>query len=135
VTRRPGGGSGGGDGGGRPTGAADPDAGVEDVLAGLSDPTRRRLLDVVAARGSVTATEAAAELPVTRQAVVKHLAVLARAGLVRAERRGREVRYRVRPGPLESTAAWLAGLAAEWESRLAVIRRIAEAPEEGRDRL
>jgi DNA-binding transcriptional ArsR family regulator len=99
---------------------------VEAVLAGLSDPTRRRLLDVLSLRGGATATEAAEELPVSRQAVVKHLAVLDRAGLVRSERRGREVRYAVRPAPLESTATWLAGLAAEWDARLAVIRRIAE---------
>jgi DNA-binding transcriptional ArsR family regulator len=100
---------------------------VELVLAGLADPTRRRLLDVLSARGDATATEAAAELPVSRQAVAKHLSVLDRAGLVKAERRGREVRYAVQPAPLESTAAWLTGLAGEWDARLATIRRIAES--------
>jgi DNA-binding transcriptional ArsR family regulator len=105
------------------------EAGVEGVLAGLADPTRRRLLGVLSARGGATATEAATELPVSRQAVVKHLAVLDRAGLVRSERRGREVRYSVRPAALESTAQWLTGLAAQWDARLAVIRRIAEEGE------
>jgi DNA-binding transcriptional ArsR family regulator len=100
---------------------------VERVLTGLADPTRRRLLDVLSARGGATATEAATELPVSRQAVVKHLGVLDRAGLVTAERRGREVRYAVRPAPLESAATWLSGLAAEWDARLATIRRIAES--------
>jgi DNA-binding transcriptional ArsR family regulator len=100
---------------------------VERVLTGLADPTRRRLLDVLSSRGGATATEAATELPVSRQAVVKHLAVLDRAGLVTAERRGREVRYAVRSAPLASAATWLSGLAAEWDARLATIRRIAES--------
>jgi DNA-binding transcriptional ArsR family regulator len=105
------------------------DTEVEAVFAGLSDATRRRLLDLLAARGGATATEAATELPVTRQALVKHLAVLGRAGLVRGERRGREVRYTVEPAALESTASWLTSLAAAWDARLAVIKRIAEEPE------
>jgi DNA-binding transcriptional ArsR family regulator len=100
---------------------------VERVLTGLADPTRRRVLEVLSTRGGATATEAAAELPVSRQAVVKHLSVLSRAGLVEAERRGREVRYAVRPAPLESAAVWLSGVAAEWDARLARIRRLAES--------
>jgi DNA-binding transcriptional ArsR family regulator len=103
-----------------------PGEGVDAVLAGLSDPTRRRLLEVLSLRGGATATRAAEELPVSRQAVAKHLALLDRAGLVGAERAGREVRYTVRPAALESTAAWLTSLAAEWDARLAVIQRIAE---------
>jgi DNA-binding transcriptional ArsR family regulator len=106
--------------GGPPVGRAD------DVLAALADPTRRRLLDALAARGEATATTLAATLPVSRQAVVKHLAVLGRAGLVRGARRGREVRYAVRPERLDATASWLAGLAAEWDARLAAIKRVAE---------
>jgi DNA-binding transcriptional ArsR family regulator len=107
--------------GGRGVGEAD------DVLAALADPTRRRLLDALAARGEATATTLAATLPVSRQAVVKHLAVLDRAGLVRGARRGREVRYAVRPERLDATASWLAGLAAEWDARLAAIKHLAEA--------
>jgi DNA-binding transcriptional ArsR family regulator len=111
----------------RPVGPGGEVGEVEAVLAGLADPTRRRLLEVLSSRGGATATEAAAELPVSRQAVVKHLSVLGRAGLVRGERRGREVRYAVRSAPVESTASWLLSLAAEWDARLARIRGIAES--------
>ena len=99
---------------------------VEEVLAALADPTRRLLLDTLAARGPATATVLAAELPVTRQAVVKHLGVLARAGLVAGTREGREVRYSVRREPLDITAAWMARVAEHWDARLAVIKRLAE---------
>lgn len=96
------------------------------VLAAMADPTRGRLLAELATGGAATATTLAARLPVTRQAVVKHLRVLALAGLVTRSREGREVRYEVRTGPLTSAADWLAGLAAEWDQRLAAIKRIAE---------
>jgi DNA-binding transcriptional ArsR family regulator len=84
---------------------------------------------VLAARGEASATALAAKLPVSRQAVVKHLGVLDRAGLVHGARRGREVRYTVRPERLDATARWLAGLAAEWDARLAAIKRLAETGE------
>jgi DNA-binding transcriptional ArsR family regulator len=100
---------------------------VEEVFVALADATRRRVLDHLAAHGEATATMLAAELPVTRQAVVKHLAVLERAGLVVGGRAGREVRYTLRSQPLDATARWMAGLAAEWDARLAAIKRIAEA--------
>lgn len=100
---------------------------VGDVLVALADPTRRRVLDVLAARGEGTATTVAAELPVSRQAVVKHLAVLDAAGLVAGGRAGREVRYSVRSQQLDAAARWLAGLAAEWDRRLEGIRRTAES--------
>ena len=102
---------------------------ADEVFVALAEPTRRQLLDVLAACGEATATVLAAKLPVSRQAVVKHLAVLDRAGLVRGVRRGREVRYAVRPDRLDATASWLAGLAAEWDARLAAIKRLAEADE------
>jgi len=107
-------------------GAAGEASEADEVFVALADPTRRQLLDVLAARGEASATMLAVELPVSRQAVVKHLAVLDRAGLVRGSRRGREVRYTVRPEHLDATARWLAGLAAEWDARLAAIRRLAE---------
>jgi DNA-binding transcriptional ArsR family regulator len=110
----------------RREGAAGEASGADEVFVALADPTRRLLLDALAARGEASATILAAELPVSRQAVVKHLAVLDRAGLVRGARRGREVRYSVRPERLDSTARWLAGLAAEWDARLAAIKRLAE---------
>ncbi len=102
---------------------------VDSVLVALADPTRRQLLDVLAARGQVSATTLAGELPVTRQAVVKHLAVLTDAGLVAGRRVGREVRYTVQPAALDVTSRWLAGLAADWDRRLATVKRIAEAAE------
>jgi DNA-binding transcriptional ArsR family regulator len=101
-----------------------PDA---EVFAALADPTRWRVLDLLAARGEGTATTLATELPVSRVAVVKHLAVLDRAGLVRGRRRGREVRYTVRPERLDSAARWMAGIASEWDDRLAAIKRLAES--------
>lgn len=73
------------------------------------------------------ATALAAELPVSRQAIVKHLTVLQQAGLVSGRRVGREVRYTPRSQPLDATARWMAGLAAEWDARLATTERIAEA--------
>ena len=73
---------------------------TEDVFTALADPTRRRVLDLLAEHGHGTATTLAAELPVSRPAVIKHLAVLDRAGLVAAQRHGREVRYVVQSAPL-----------------------------------
>ncbi|GAA1355363.1 ArsR/SmtB family transcription factor [Streptomyces beijiangensis] len=102
---------------------------VDGVLAALADPTRRRLLDHLAARGEATATTLAGQLPISRQAVVKHLAVLDAAGLVAGGRVGREVRYAVRPEALDATARWMSALAADWDRRLARIKRIAEAAE------
>jgi DNA-binding transcriptional ArsR family regulator len=69
----------------------------EELLEAVADTSRRRVLDLILARGEVTPTALAAELPFTRQAVTKHLAVLDRAGLVQGKRTGREVRYSVRP--------------------------------------
>ncbi|CAG7641047.1 ArsR/SmtB family transcription factor [Actinacidiphila bryophytorum] len=114
------------------TGEAGTDSGaaaVDGVLAALADPTRRKLLDLLAARGEVSATALAERLPVTRQAVVKHLAVLDAAGLVSGHRVGREVRYEVRPAALDATARWMVALAADWDRRLATIKRLAEAAE------
>lgn len=108
---------------------ADPPAGVDGVLAALADPTRRRLLDTVAARGAATATELSADLPISRQAVVKHLAVLDRAGLVDGRKVGREMRYHVRAAPLDATARWMADLAAAWDRRLDALKRLAEDSE------
>ncbi|MFI6688483.1 ArsR/SmtB family transcription factor [Streptomyces sp. NPDC050485] len=102
---------------------------VDNVLAALADPTRRRLLELLAAQGEATATTLAEHLPVSRQAVVKHLAVLDAAGLVSGGRVGREVRYTVRSAALDATAQWMASLAADWDRRLANIKRIAEAAE------
>ncbi len=105
---------------------------VEDVIAALADPTRRMLLERLSVQGEATATELADELPISRQAVVKHLSVLDRVGLVSSRRDGRERRYQVRPGQLIETAQWMNRIAVQWSSRLAAIKRIAESPEEPR---
>lgn len=102
---------------------------VDQVLAALADPTRRKVLDLLAAQGEATATTLAERLPVSRQAVVKHLAVLDAAGLTTVSRVGREARYAVRPAALDATARWMAALAADWDRRLARIKRVAEAAE------
>ena len=99
---------------------------ADDVFAALADPTRWRVLTLLAERGEGTATTLAGELPISRPAVIKHLAVLDRAGLVEARRQGREVRYTVRPERLDATARTLTGLAAQWDARLAAIKRMAE---------
>src|SRR5918997_669002 len=97
-----------------------------DVFGALADPTRRQVLDLLAARGEASATTLAAHMPVSRPAVVKPLTVLAGAGLVEARRSGREVLYTVRPAPLDSAARWLARVASEWDQRLAALKRLAE---------
>ena len=99
------------------------------VFAALADPTRWRMLGMLAQRGEGTATTLAAELPVSRPAVIKHLAVLDHAGLVSRRRAGREVRYRVEPARLDATARRMADLAAAWDIRLAALRALAEREE------
>ncbi len=97
-----------------------------DVFAALADPTRRIVLEEVARRGSATATELAPPLDVTRQAVAKHLAVLAHAGLVDARRVGRETRYRPTPAPMGDAIGWMAEVGAAWDDRLAALERSVE---------
>jgi DNA-binding transcriptional ArsR family regulator len=94
-----------------------------DVFAALGDPTRREVLEQVAARGETTATELAAAMPISRQAVAKHLGVLAGAGLVAPRRAGRETRYAPTPEPLGDAIAWMADLGAQWDARLARLQR------------
>ncbi len=103
---------------------------TEKVLAALADPTRRQILDILAARGQATATTLSPEVTISRQAVVKHLAVLHDAELVSTVRVGREMRYSVRPQPLDATARWMANLAAQWDRKLEFIKRIAEMDDE-----
>jgi DNA-binding transcriptional ArsR family regulator len=99
----------------------------EALLEAVADGSRRRVLDLIVAHGEATPTGLAAELPFSRQAVAKHLAVLNRAGLVESSREGREVRYSVRPGQLELAARAMARVAARWDARLDAIKRIAES--------
>ena len=83
---------------------------VGAVFAALADPTRRQLVMSLAAGSTVTATRLSADLPMTRQAIAKHLAMLDHAGLVAAERRGRETHYRLTPEPLADAADWMAAV-------------------------
>jgi ArsR family transcriptional regulator, cadmium/lead-responsive transcriptional repressor len=100
---------------------------IARLWAAIADPTRRRLIDLILARGEATATGLAAQLPITRQGVAKHLAVLEGAGLVERRRHGKEVAFTVRPDRLDLAARWMADVATEWDSRLAHIKRLAEA--------
>jgi DNA-binding transcriptional ArsR family regulator len=99
---------------------------VGAVLAAMADPTRRQLLDVLVDAGRASATTLAGRLPVSRQAVVKHLRVLEDAGLVAGTRAGREVLYSARTEPLDASARWLADRAAAWDRRLTALKRAAE---------
>ena len=112
---------------GVPRGDADARAGV--VFEALADATRRAVLRDVAARGPRTATELAAELPISRQAVAKHLAVLREAGLVAHERAGREARFTATLAPLAEAEGWLQATGAAWDDRLERLGRRAR----GRD--
>ena len=99
----------------------------DDLWAAIGDPTRRRLLDLLIGQGEGTATTLGRQLPVTRQAVAKHLAVLDRVGLVRATPAGREKRYRVDDVQLARAVATLSSVGSSWDARLQRIKRIAEA--------
>ncbi|EFC85157.1 putative transcriptional regulator, ArsR family [Parafrankia sp. EUN1f] len=99
----------------------------DDLWSAIGDPTRRRMLDLLLADGGGTATTLSQHLPVTRQAVAKHLGVLDRAGLVQATPMGREKRYRVDDAQLARAVAQLASVGSAWDARLRRIKRIAEA--------
>ncbi|QRP50094.1 metalloregulator ArsR/SmtB family transcription factor [Amycolatopsis sp. FDAARGOS 1241] len=106
---------------------------VDDELwAALGDPTRRRLLDVLLADGWGTATGLSGRLPVTRQAVAKHLGVLERAELVVPCKDGREVRYAVNEAQFARAVEQLTSVGAAWDSRLRRIKAIAESIEAAR---
>ena len=97
---------------------------ADRVFDALGDPGRRSLVATVAARGTATATELAADRPVSRQAVAKQLAALADAGLLRATRAGRETRYSVTPEPLRDAVAWMVDVGASWDDRLERLGRL-----------
>jgi DNA-binding transcriptional ArsR family regulator len=94
------------------------------VFAALADRTRRRVLRLVAERGPTSATLLERELPVSRQAIVKHLSVLNRAGLVSSRRSGQEVRYALVPGSLDEVTDWIAEIGSRWDARLARLRQL-----------
>ena len=95
---------------------------AEQVFTALADPTRRAILAALAADGPATATDLAEGLPITRQAIAKHLALLAGAGLVTAEPgERRRVRYRLRSAPMQVAQQFLAALARDWDSPLGAL--------------
>jgi predicted transcriptional regulator len=104
----------------------------DDLWSAIGDPTRRRMLDLLLVRGDGTATTLSQQMPVTRQAVAKHLGVLDRVGLVQATPAGREKRYRVDEAQLARAVAQLTSVGAAWDARLQRIKRIAEAIEQNR---
>jgi DNA-binding transcriptional ArsR family regulator len=99
---------------------------ADAVFAALADPTRRGIFRVLAEGGADTASELARVLPITRQAVSKHLAALAEAGLVASERSGRETRYRPTPAPLDDAAAWMTEVGALWDARLVALATLVQ---------
>jgi len=102
------------------------DPAVDAVFAALADPTRRHLVELLAAAPGATATGLAATLPISRQAVAKHLATLDQAGLVHSRRNGRELRFELEPRPLTDAAAWIAAVGGEWDGRLERLRQLLE---------
>ena len=105
----------------------------DELWSAVGDPTRRRMLDLLLANGGGTATSLSDQLPVTRQAVAKHLAVLDRAGLVHGTPSGRERRYTVDEVQLARAVAQMANVSESWDGRLQRIKRIAEAIQRTRE--
>ena len=101
----------------------DIEAVAEEVFTALADPSRREILAALAAGGPATATDLAARLPITRQAIAKHLALLAQAGLVAAEPgERRRVRYRLRSAPMQVAQQFLAAMARDWDQQLEALK-------------
>jgi DNA-binding transcriptional ArsR family regulator len=96
---------------------------AEQVFVALADPSRRAILATLASRGPATATDLAERLPITRQAIAKHLALLSDAGLVTAQPgERRRVRYRLRSAPMQVAQQFLAALARDWDGRLDALK-------------
>ena len=98
---------------------------MSDVFDALGDPTRRHIVESLSRR-EASATQLASELPVTRQAVSKHLSALRDAGLVEGRREGRETLYRLNAEPLQEAAAWMVRVGREWDERLARLKTVVE---------
>jgi DNA-binding transcriptional ArsR family regulator len=99
----------------------------DELWSAIGDPSRRRVLDLLVSHGEVSASWLAQQVPFSRQAVSKHLVVLEAAGLVSRRKQGREVLYQVEAGRLDQASRAMADLAAQWDGRLAAIKRLAEA--------
>src|SRR5215510_12255814 len=106
----------------------DQEAVAQEVFAALADPTRRGILAQLAARGPATATDLATVLPISRQAIAKHLGLLTEAGLVVAEPgERRRVRYRLHSAPIQVAQQFLAALARDWDTDLETLKKHLEA--------
>jgi ArsR family transcriptional regulator, cadmium/lead-responsive transcriptional repressor len=99
----------------------------DELWSAVAEPSRRQVLDLVVGNGPVSASWLARRVPFSRQAVSKHLAVLEHAGLISRRKQGREVLYQVEAGRLDQAARAMAQVAAQWDRRLAAIKRLAEA--------
>lgn len=99
---------------------------VDRVFSALSDPTRRAVIRCLSEGGPATLGSLAGELPITRQAVAKHLAQLEDAGLVSASADGRRRTYRLTPGPLTDAMGWMVDVGGDWDERLGALKRHVE---------
>ena len=99
----------------------------DEFWSAIADPSRRRVLDLLVSNDEVSASWLAGRVPFSRQAVSKHLVVLEQAGLINRRKRGREVLYQIEADRLELATRAMADLAAQWDRRLATIKRLAEA--------
>jgi DNA-binding transcriptional ArsR family regulator len=99
----------------------------DELWSAIGDPSRRQVLDLLVRNGEVSASWLAGRVPFTRQAVSKHLVVLEQAGLISRRKQGREVLYQVDADRLDQASRAMAELAAQWDRRLAMIKRLAEA--------
>ncbi len=100
---------------------------VDAIFSALSDPTRRSVMRLLS-DGDANATQIAGQLPISRQAVTKHLSALREAGLVTSEREGREKRYRLTPAPFTDAMSWMAEVGAGWDGRLEALQRYLQQP-------
>ena len=101
--------------------------GLNEVFGALADPTRREVMRSLAEQPGLTASRLAGELPMTRQAVAKHLTALSGAGLVQGRREGRETRYTLTPAPLSGAMEWMVEVGAQWDARLERLRRASQS--------
>ena len=106
----------------------------DELWSAIADPSRRRVLDLLVSNGEVSASWLAGHVPFSRQAVSKHLVVLEQAGLISRRKQGRKVLYHVQADRLDQATAAMADLAAQWDRRLATIKRLAEAVHAGNKR-
>lgn len=97
---------------------------ADAIFTALADPTRREVVTLLSSGGPATATALAAALPVSRQAVAKHLAQLDEAGLVSRTRAGREIRYALTPAPMTDAMGWMAEVGAAWDRRLDALHEL-----------